>query len=323
MGYFCRTFNGTTQARITFSYFILFIIMFPFTQINGQEHAISLEAQLDDKKDILRINQRIVYYNNSDSTLTNIFLHNWANGYKDNKAPLANRLIENYDKSLYFANQKDRGFTRINNLTVDFEATPFLEVENGKIDIIKIIRNIYNNFIQSKIKDKQNIILEVIVKPGRLIQLHLNSPKEAYNYHKKILFGGEYIEFKNQTIKIETPVFCEILETNHGLQLEIRVLQLFEISRPKSVKKIFEHSLRKDCNFKISPIMVRNFNYNEKIEIAKDHNLVIQKLRFEFSNSEILQKKIETSFITSTQKNNRLQFISSEKFYINHYIIIK
>jgi DNA-directed RNA polymerase subunit beta' len=173
-----------------------------------------------------------------------------------------------------------------------------------------------------KIVSKQNIILEVIVKPGRLIQLHLNSPKEAYNYHKKILFGGEYIEFKNQTIKIETPVFCEILETNHGLQLEIRVLQLFEISRPKSVKKIFEHSLRKDCNFKISPIMVRNFNYNEKIEIAKDHNLVIQKLRFEFSNSEILQKKIETSFITSTQKNNRLQFISSEKFYINHYIPI-
>ena len=115
--------------------------MFPFTQINGQEHAISLEAQLDDKKDILRINQSIVYYNNSDSTLTNIFLHNWANGYKDNKAPLANRLIENYDKSLYFANQKDRGFTRINNLTVDFEATPFLEVENGKIDIIKIVLN--------------------------------------------------------------------------------------------------------------------------------------------------------------------------------------
>ena len=115
--------------------------MCSFTQINGQEHAISLEAQLDDKEDILRINQRIVYYNNSDSTLTNIFLHNWANGYKNNKAPLANRLIEDYDKSLYFANQKDRGFTRINNLTVDFEATPFIEVENGKIDVIKIILN--------------------------------------------------------------------------------------------------------------------------------------------------------------------------------------
>ena len=109
-----------------------------FVQIQGQEHSISMEAQLDDTNDILRINQRIIYYNNSDSTLTNIYLHNWANGYKNNKAPLANRLIEDYDKSLYFANQKDRGFTRINNLTVNFEATQFLEVENGKIDIIKI-----------------------------------------------------------------------------------------------------------------------------------------------------------------------------------------
>ena len=112
-----------------------------FVQIQGQEHSISMEAQLDDTNDILRINQRIIYYNNSDSTLTNIYLHNWANGYKNNKAPLANRLIEDYDKSLYFANQKDRGFTRINNLTVDFEATPFLEIENGKIDIIKIVLN--------------------------------------------------------------------------------------------------------------------------------------------------------------------------------------
>ena len=109
--------------------------------MNGQEQKITIEAQLDDKKDILRINQSIIYYNSSDSTLNDIILHNWMNGYKNNKSPLANRLIEDYDKSLFFAKQKDRGYTTINNLSVDFEKVNFFEEKDGKIDIIKIVLN--------------------------------------------------------------------------------------------------------------------------------------------------------------------------------------
>ena len=101
--------------------------------MNGQEHKITIEAQLDDQKDILRINQSIIYQNTSDSTLNYIILHNWVNGYKNNKSPLANRLIEDYDKSLFFAKQKDRGFSIINNLTVDFEKVKFLESEKEKM----------------------------------------------------------------------------------------------------------------------------------------------------------------------------------------------
>ena len=121
--------------------FILFFILCSFAHINGQEHDISIEAQLDDKEHILRINQRIIYHNNSDSTLTEIYLHNWANGYKNNKAPLSRRLIEDYDKSLYFADEEDRGYTEINNLTVDFELASFLELDNDQIDVIKILLN--------------------------------------------------------------------------------------------------------------------------------------------------------------------------------------
>ena len=95
--------------------------------MNGQEHIITIEAQLDDKNDILQINQSIIYHNTSDSTLNHIFLHNWINGYKNNKSPLARRLIEDYDKSLYFAKQKDRGYSTIKNLTVDYEKVKFFE----------------------------------------------------------------------------------------------------------------------------------------------------------------------------------------------------
>ena len=120
---------------------IWFLLCCFFIEATGQEHSISIEAQLDEKENILRINQRIIYSNTSDSILTEIYLHNWANGYKNNKAPLSKRLIEDYDKSLYFAKEKDRGYTNISNLTVDFEIADFFELENDQIDVIKISLN--------------------------------------------------------------------------------------------------------------------------------------------------------------------------------------
>jgi DNA-directed RNA polymerase subunit beta' len=241
---------------------------------------------------------------------------------------------QNEKHSTEYLNKTNRKIKRKRNNTIIWlpEETFILNrdrslllVENNEFiaENYEVVPNIFSKSTGIvKIISKQNIILEVIIKPGRLIQLNLENPKEATNYHKKIFFPGEYLEFTDQTVKIESPVFCEILETSQGLQLEIRTLQLFEISRPKSIRKIFERPLKKDCNFKILPIMIRNFNYNEKIKISKNYNLVLQKLRFEFSNRDILQNKIETRFIPNRNKNNRLEFISSEKFYINHYIPI-
>ena len=119
--------------------FILFFLTFSITQFFGQEHVISIESQLDDKNDILRIKQSIVYFNNSDSTLTEIYLHNWPNGYKNKMSPLSKRLIEDYDKSLYFAKEADKGYTDIKNLTINFENVSFLELSKDQIDIIKVI----------------------------------------------------------------------------------------------------------------------------------------------------------------------------------------
>tara|TARA_B110000003_G_scaffold113243_1_gene115828 strand:+ start:11744 stop:14524 length:2781 start_codon:yes stop_codon:yes gene_type:complete len=120
----------------------------------GQEHDISMEIQLDDINEILKINQQIVYYNNSDTTLNEIYLHNWANSYKNNKAPLAKRLIEDYDKSLYFANQKDRGFTKILNLRVDFEAVTYSSLINDQIDVVKIKLN-------SSLEQNKSVIINI------------------------------------------------------------------------------------------------------------------------------------------------------------------
>lgn len=119
----------------------MLLVLFCAVHLYGQKHTISIEAQLDDKNDIVRIQQKIEFLNDSETTLSEIYLHNWPNSYKSRKAPLSRRLIEDYDKSLYFAKESDRGDTRIKNITINYENVTFSELEEDQIDVLKITLN--------------------------------------------------------------------------------------------------------------------------------------------------------------------------------------
>ena len=89
---------------------------------------------------MLRIEQEIIFHNTSDSILTSIFLHNWANSYRDKKTPLFKRFIKDFKKDLYFAKEKELGSSIIKSMTVDFESSNFKEL-NNRADILEIFLN--------------------------------------------------------------------------------------------------------------------------------------------------------------------------------------
>lgn len=106
----------------------------------AQTNTINIKADFNATKNELKIQQEIVYFNNSDAILNQIFLHNWINSFRDRKTPLSKRLIKDFKKELYFAKPEELGFTTIKNLTVDFENNYFKEVQ-GQADIIEIKLN--------------------------------------------------------------------------------------------------------------------------------------------------------------------------------------
>ena len=103
----------------------------------AQQNSIAIKATLDSDKDELMIQQEIVFFNISDSTLTNIYLHNWANSFRDRKTPLSKRFIKDFKKNLYFSAEKNLGKTTIKNLTVNYGNNDFIEIKD-KADILKI-----------------------------------------------------------------------------------------------------------------------------------------------------------------------------------------
>ena len=120
-----------------------YIVLFCFLLspiLLSQQNSISIKSKLDPKKDQLKIQQEIIFHNTSDTTLTSIFLHNWANSYRNKNTPLSKRFIKDFNKQIFFAKEKELGYTTIKSLTVDYETSTFEELKN-QTDIIKITLN--------------------------------------------------------------------------------------------------------------------------------------------------------------------------------------
>ncbi len=116
--------------------FGIFLLLFHFV-VSAQNNKMHINAVLNDTTHEIEIEQKIVYFNNSDTILSEIYLLNWANSYKNRKTALAKRLIENYDKSLYFAKIDKRGFSEIESLQSE-EQTVIWNVLKDSLDIIKV-----------------------------------------------------------------------------------------------------------------------------------------------------------------------------------------
>ncbi|WP_418650921.1 aminopeptidase [Tenacibaculum aestuariivivum] len=108
--------------------------------LTAQTNTIDINAELDDKNNLLYIQQKTVFHNNSSDSLSSIFLHNWANSFKNNNTPLGKRFIDDYKKNFFFAKEKDRGYTKIYSINVNYKPVLFNEKENQP-DIIKIPLN--------------------------------------------------------------------------------------------------------------------------------------------------------------------------------------
>lgn len=105
-----------------------------------QEVRFTISVTLDDVKNELNGTESFDYINNSPDALSFIYIHLWANGYKDHSTALCKQMVENGNTSLYFAKDEDKGFIDQLDFKVNGESV-HLEYDSMNIDIAKIILN--------------------------------------------------------------------------------------------------------------------------------------------------------------------------------------
>jgi len=123
-----------------YAYFLFIIAFICFSKVFAQTNKITIYATLFPDSNEIKIKQETTFYNKSDSILNEVYFHNWPNSYKDKQTPLAKRFIENYSKTFHFTNEKHRGNTTINGISLNFDVATF-EITDENPDFLKVNLN--------------------------------------------------------------------------------------------------------------------------------------------------------------------------------------
>ena len=241
----------------------------------AQTNEIHIEAELiSDTKEII-IDQEIIYFNNSEDSLDTIYLHNWSNAYKDRHTPLSIRLIDNYDKSLYFAKIDKRGFSKIQSIDLDDQSTTWKELEHA-IDIVKII-------LSEPLKSKDS----AIIKAHYVVKI----PIDKYTD-----YGYKLNDFNLRYWYLTPAVYDGKWQLMSNLNMD----------------DIYMNPSNYKINFKVPLGFMLHSDLNEKAEIQGDHvlfqlagkNRVDIELNIQLQNNFSIYKTDSLEIITNLKSKN-------------------
>ena len=77
-----------------------------------------------------------------------LYFTDWSNAYSTTKSPLAQRFVEEYDRSFFLTNKSKLGSTSISSITVNELETRWERLEN-QCDIIKVVGDFQKNATDS------------------------------------------------------------------------------------------------------------------------------------------------------------------------------
>ena len=280
--------------------------MYTYAQTNN----INISATLNIETNELKIQQETTFYNKSDSILNVVYFHNWANAYKDKKTPLAKRFIENYSKTFHFTNNKNRGNTTINNISVNYDSTTW-EITDENPDILKVNLNqsLYPNdsviinatYIVKIPNDKfTNYGASYFSYNLRYWYLAPANFSNSWKTYNNLDLDDLYIDFTNYHINLKVPIDYVV---NCNLTASNRPERNFNNYTLVGEKKLdIELNITKnndfiDFNFEKTLISTNldseKLDYNLKHSILKREFYFIQSFLGKFPNEKLLINKIE------------------------------
>lgn len=256
----------------------------------GQNNSIKIKAELDTEKHQLKIQQKIVFYNTSNDTLKTIYLHNWMNSYKDKKTPLTKRLLEDYNKNLFFAKEKNRGYSKLINISNSYESAPF-QIDEKIPDIAKVK---LNEVLTPK--DSLTLVATYLVQIPKDEFTRYGRSKNSYNlrywYLIPSVYSGSWKIMSNYNMDdlYITPTNYEIefkIPKNYQLQTDLKTSNLINDKDNKTYLLTGENRI--DIELNISTTDLFNNYKTTELEIISNLN---DKLKLETSTS-IIEREVK------------------------------
>ena len=180
--------------RNIFSYII---VLFCFCSTLKAQHDIAINAKLVPEENAVYITQEIVFKNNTQIALSEIYLNDWANSFASKTTPLAKRFAENYNSSIHFEKNKERGNTNIKSVVTE-NASEIKWERSESLDIVKLILN-KNLFPNEELLLKIEYVVTLPkAKFTRYGAAKNGDFKLKYWYLSPAVFDGEWHAYSNK-----------------------------------------------------------------------------------------------------------------------------
>lgn len=308
-------------------FYILAAAQKPYWQ---QQVNYSISVSLNDTEHTLDGQETMEYFNNSDDTLHFIWIHLWANAYKNDRTAFTEQQLINGTTDFYFSNEEDKGY--INRLAFKVNGTIAVKEDHPQHqDIIKLL-------LPSPLAPKQSCKIETsfhVKLPytfsrgghiGQSYQITQWYPKAAV-YDKKgwhempYLDQGEfYSDFGNYEVSITLPENYIVAATGELIKESIQPAtgdkKLIEVTPATKEKKPFLVRKKEPA---VAPILSSNtlktvvYKQSDVIDFAwfADKRFIVKKDSLALPSGRIISVTVYS--LPATEKNdvwkNAVQYI--------------
>lgn len=277
------------MKTIHFLHIAVFLLL-PFVG-STQTNTIHIKAELDTINHRIQIQQKIVYFNNSNVELDKIYLHNWSNSFKGNETPLGKRFIEDYKKDFYFSKEKEKGYTIIKSIKTGESNLVFKELPDQE-DILEVQ-------LSKKLQPKDQIEINAnySIKPPNSKFTGYGKTKSGYHlrfwYLTPAVFNGEWQLMSNLNmddlyegaadfiVEINIPKNLHLESNLYQYQTEKEDQTSYYLVGKK--KKDIILSINKQNNFttfKTKSSQVKTDIFDKRIALTDANKIVERQIKF-------------------------------------------
>ena len=113
-------------------------LLFVFCYTMVAQNAMEINATVKVESKTIIVEQTIVYKNESNTVLKDIYLNDWNNSYSTKSTPLAKRFEEEFSTKFHLAKSEQRGFTVITSIKNENNTPLQHQRLKDHIDVIKV-----------------------------------------------------------------------------------------------------------------------------------------------------------------------------------------
>ena len=248
----------------------------------------TINATLNDDEKVISIEQTIEYFNESNDTLTQIHLMDWANAFSSKSTPLANRFLEDFRRGFHFSYESERGGTNISHIksNTDIAYNWSRKKEHPDVIIVNLTEQ-----LEPKASVLLNLKYKVKIADDKFTDYGYtkNGVSLRYWHLAPALYTDKWESYSHKNLNDFTSTNCNykvVLNTKKREPLESNLF----ITKEQTTESGYQYELNGEHTSNVKLFIDRNINFHFT---TVDNTTIVSNIPFDTISRDSANSLIE------------------------------